>query len=168
MLHRIPQRDPIAAQQRRTIAMRRVGKKARCACGEKRPEALMTNPKPVTCAACKRQKKGQMSDDNHHPAGKNNSPITIPVPINDHRAILSVEQQDWPRETLENRDRSPLLIAAACIRGFVDTALYLIESLLHWIADLLEELNILLIQRLGSKWWLNTKVSKTLPTGWSR
>jgi hypothetical protein len=167
MPRQLPQRDPLATEQRRATAARRVGEKARCTCGENRPEALIPNAKPVTCAACKRKIQGKTTMDNHHPAGKNNSPITIPIPINDHRATLSVDQYDW-QLTLENRDGSPLLTAAACVRGFIDTTIYLIESLLHWTADLLERLDEVLIERLGPKWWLNTKLNQMLPTGWSR
>lgn len=59
--------------------------------------------------------------DDHHVFGKANDPTTIvTVPANDHRAELSVAQQDWPKKTPENPDGSPLLAAAARIRGFVD------------------------------------------------
>jgi hypothetical protein len=51
--------------------------------------------------------------DAHHVAGKANSPITVPVPVNDHRACLSVAQADWPKSTLMNAHGSPLLAAAA-------------------------------------------------------
>jgi hypothetical protein len=65
--------------------------------------------------------------DAHHVAGKANSPVTVPVPVNDHRACLSVAQADWPKSTLMNVHGSPLLAAAACVRGFVDMVFYLIE-----------------------------------------
>jgi hypothetical protein len=167
MSSRIPPRDPIAAEQRRATSARRVGESARCACGEKRPEALIPNGKTVTCAACTRKRQGKTTMDKHHVAGKANSPVTVSVPVNDHRARLSTDQYDW-QKALENRDGSPLLIAAACIRGFIDTTVYLVETLLHWIAGLLVELNEYLIERIGPKWWLKTRLSQTLPEGWSR
>jgi hypothetical protein len=93
--------------------------------------------------------------DRHHVAGKANHELTIPIPVNDHRAILNEDMQDWPKETLENRDGSPLLAAAACIRGFCDTVIYLIEELLFWIADLLERLHAILIEKFGERYWTN-------------
>jgi hypothetical protein len=63
--------------------------------------------------------------------------------------------QDWPKETLENPDKSPLLAAAGCIRGFCDTLVYLIEELLLWIADLLERLHCILIEKFGERYWIN-------------
>lgn len=77
--------------------------------------------------------------DNHHPAGKTNNAITIPVPVNDHRADLSVAQQKWPGKTLANPDGNEQLAAAAGIRGFADTSLYLIEKLLLPVAEMLEK-----------------------------
>jgi hypothetical protein len=78
--------------------------------------------------------------DNHHPAGKANSPVTIPIPVNDHRAILSVAQFDWPEETLENPNGDPYLRMAASIRGFMDMLAYLVDKLLRPIAEVLEAL----------------------------
>jgi hypothetical protein len=98
--------------------------------------------------------------DNHHVAGKANSPVTIPVPVNDHRARLSVDQYDWPKRTLENPDRSPLIAAAGCVRGFTDTVIYLVESVLGWIAAALEALDECLTELYGSKWWLHTGFRK--------
>jgi hypothetical protein len=103
--------------------------------------------------------------DKHHPAGKANSPTTICVPVNDHRARLSVDQYDWPVRTLENPDASPLLRGAASIRGFVDTALFLIEEFLLWIAEMLETLDDNLRERIGSRWWCGTPVEEFAPKG---
>ena len=136
----IPPRDPIRANQRRAVAARRVGEKARCACGEARPEALIAGSNPVICAQGRRQEQGKCIMDKHHVAGKANSPITITVPVNDHRARLSPNQYDWPKPTLENPNASQLLAAAASIRGFIDTNLYLSEKLLEGVPELLEQL----------------------------
>ena len=101
--------------------------------------------------------------DDHHFAAKANSPVTIPAPVNDHRAELNVAQYDWPKQTRENPDGSPLLAAAACIRGFIDTVLYLIEKGLHWIADMLEKADAFLTQTHGKKWWTGTEIEKFAP-----
>lgn len=153
-------RDPIAVDARKATAQRRVGIDARCACGETRPEALIRKANDVGCAECVRTKQGKTIMDNHHVAGKANSPVTIPIPVNDHRARLSVDQYDWPKRTRENPNRSPLLAAAACIRGFINTVVYLMESVLSWIAELLETLDEILIEKWGSKWWLNSQWRK--------
>jgi hypothetical protein len=133
--------DPIQIFQRKATAARRVGVDAKCAtCGESRPQALITASMPTICAKCQREQKGHSIMDNHHPAGKTNSPVTIPVPVNDHRAILSVAQFDWPQDTLENPNSNPYLQMAASIRGFIDMLRYLIDKLLWPIAEALEAL----------------------------
>jgi hypothetical protein len=140
-MRKSPQRDPIRSHQRKAVAARRVGKDARCACGEARPEALITNSKPLICANCQRKNGGQNIMDDHHPAGAANSPVTIPVPVNDHRAELSTAQYDWPRNTLENPNADDLLKIAASLRGFIDTQQYLLDRLLHPLPEILEMLN---------------------------
>lgn len=163
MARKIPARAPIRQQQRKVVAARRLGTNAKCACGESRPEALIAGSRPITCAECQRKRQGKSTLDAHHAAGKSNSPTTISVPVNDHRAVLSPAQQDWPKNTLENPDASPLLAGAGRIRGFVDSALFLMEQLLLWTADMLEALDSLLIQKLGPKWWNKTDLDKFVP-----
>jgi hypothetical protein len=101
--------------------------------------------------------------DKHHPAGSANNKVTVTIPVNDHRAVLSVAQYDWPRLTLENPEGCPLLAAAACIRGFIETICYLIEKLLRWIAEMLEILSAFLDEKLGPQWWATTPVSQFAP-----
>jgi len=163
MHKKLPQRDPSAAYVRKAKATRRVGMGAQCACGESRPEALIAQSNPTICAACDRKKKGKATMDNHHPAGKANNPSTVPIHVNDHRAELSSSQLDWPKATRENPEGSPLLAAAAGIRGFKDTVLYLIEKLLVWAADMMERLDTYLQKQLGQKWWLRTEMEQFAP-----
>jgi len=101
--------------------------------------------------------------DRHHPAGKANNPATVAIPVNGHRADLSVAQYDWPKETWENPLGSPLLAGAASIRGFCDTITYLIDELLLWIARMLEALDEYLKKRLGPEWWRGTKLEQFKP-----
>jgi hypothetical protein len=165
MPKKLPPRDPGAAYRRKAVAKRRVGIGTRCACGEERSEALITGTKPSLCAACKRIKSGHPITDKHHFAGRANNPTTIPVPVNDHRACLGPAQEDWPKLTLKNPLGSPLLAGAACVRGFVDTVLYLMEKGLIWIAEMLEKLDDLLMRKLGSRWWLNSEIEQYAPKG---
>jgi hypothetical protein len=99
----------------------------------------------------------------HHVAGRANSPITVPVPVNDHRAELTRAQEDWPKPTRENPKRSPLRAAAGAIRGFVDHVVYLLRRTVLWVADLLEVLDDELSQRLGARWWLGTPLQRFAP-----
>lgn len=163
MARRLPIRDPIAAHQRKAVARRRVGENAQCACGESRPEALLSGSNPIICAACDRKKHGKTTLDRHHVAGKSNSSVTIPIPVNDHRARLGADQQDWPRETLENPNGSPLLAAAASLRGYSDTSAYFVETFVLNKPEMLETLHAFLIEKLGSEWWKGTPFEKYAP-----
>jgi len=55
------------------------------------------------------------------------------------------------------------LSAAACIRGFIDTFLYLIEEGLLWIAEMLERIDAFQVKRLGPRWWLRTEIEQFAP-----
>ena len=163
MPRKFPSRDPGGAHRRKVIAARRVGVGARCSCGEDRPEALIAGSNPTICAACQRASKGCTTTDEHHFAGRANNPATIPVPVNDHRAVLSVAQGEWPKSTLTNTEGSPLLAGAACLRGCIDTIQYLIEKGLLWLADMLEKLDEVQVKKLGPKWWENTEIEQFAP-----
>ena len=163
MTMKLPENDPIAAFQRKATAARRVGAGAQCACGEARPEALITGSDPIICAACQRAQQGKTTMDEHHFAGKTNSPVTVPAPVNDHQAELTPAQLDWPKETRENPDGSPLLAAAGCVRGFVDWVVYLMKKGLLWVAEMLETLNAFLVDKFGPKWWVGTPLARFAP-----
>jgi hypothetical protein len=85
--------------------------------------------------------------------------------VNDH-ACLSAAQREWPKQTLENPDGSPLLAVAACIRGYKDCADYsfetnelrddvvgLFDKLLFWAAEMLEKLESCLRKQFGEDLW---------------
>ena len=154
----IPPGDPRAAYRRKAKAERRIGISAKCACGETRPEALIPSTDPNICAECQRRLLKREKRDNHHNFGEANSALTMSVSVNDHRADLSVGQQNWPSRTLRNPENSPLLAGAAFIRGFVDTTVYLMTDFLLWVARLLELLDTVLREKLGEKWWNRTKL----------
>jgi hypothetical protein len=163
-MKKLPLRDPEAAYLRATTAQRRVGKGARCACGETRPLALIQGSEPTICAKCQRLKNGHTVMDKHHPFGEANDPkTTISTPVNDHRADLNEAQRDWPKEVRENPDGSSLLAAAGCVRGFVDTVVYLIEKGLLWVAEMLEKLDQWATEKLGPRYWLNTPLEAFQP-----
>lgn len=161
---KLPPRDPRSAYRREAIAARRIGEGNKCACGEDQPEALIAGSDPMTCAKCSRRRKGWKQTDDHHIAGKANNPTaTIGIPVNDHRADLSTAQQDWPKRTLQNPDHSPVLSAAAHIRGFADLIVYLLKTFLLWVAEMLELLDTIFERKLGKKWWKDTKLESFEP-----
>jgi len=163
MAKKLPPRNPRAAHRRKVIARRRVGEKAQCKCGESRPEALIKGINPTKCLACNQRARGYSERADHHMAGNANDPMTMNVLVNDHEAELSTPQRDWPKKTLQNPDGSPLLSAAAHIRGFVDTIIFLVQKFLHWIADMLELLDTILERKSGRKWWSHTKLEAFEP-----
>jgi len=162
-MKRKPSRDPIAAFERETRALRRIGEGRKCKCGEERPLALIPGSHPVICAACQREKDGKSEFDNHHPAGRANNPATVPIPVNDHRAILSPGQDEWPDETFTNPAGSPLRSAAASLRGYCETYSYLVASLLLPVAEVFEALDKFLLRRLGPNWWVGTEMEPFAP-----
>jgi len=163
MSKKLPPQDPRAAYRRKSIRGRVLRVNAQCKCGESRPEALLPDRNPPICMTCDRRERGISDRDDHHIAGKANSPVTINVPVNDHEAELSATQRDWPRKTLQNPDGSPLLSASAHIRGFVDTVIYLITKFLLWVAELLELLDTMLEEKWGRKWWKGKKLEAFEP-----
>jgi hypothetical protein len=162
ILKKLPQRDPEAAYVRKIIAARRIGGR-KCACGEGRPEALIRDSNPMVCVACQRKQRGHTVFDFHHPGADANSPIKIPIWVSDHIAIFNVLQYDWPKTTLENPDRSPLLAAAGRNRGYTETNAYMVDTLLRQNTEVLEVLDAYLVKRLGTKWWVGTELEQFAP-----
>jgi len=156
-------RDPIASFEREARAARRVGEGSKCKCGEDKPLALIPGSNPIICAACQREKEEKSPFDNHHPAGEANDQTTTPIPVNDHRAVLSPKQYEWPQETWENPSGSPVLAGAACMRGYCETDTYLVASLLIPKAEMLEALHAFLIKQLGPNWWVGTEMERFAP-----
>lgn len=101
--------------------------------------------------------------DHHHVFAKANNPTTVPTPVNDHCAGLSVAQCDWPKKTLENPDGSPLLAAAGIIRGFIDYIHYLIDKGLAWVVRMLEAADAFFTTQLGPQWWIGTELEQFAP-----
>jgi hypothetical protein len=155
--------DPIDTFQRQSKSARRIGQGKKCKCGENRPLALVSGSNPSTCASCDRVNLGQWLFDDHHPAGRANHPATVPIWVNDHRAILSDAQYDWPDETWKNPNGSPILVGAASIRGYCETSDYLVGELLIRNARMLELLDHLLVKRLGPNWWRGTELEEFAP-----
>ncbi len=152
----------LAALAREHRKQERFGEEAACQlCRETDLPALrqiqLTHPSDgsltvTLCAGCHVQLQGKRSTEDHHPAGRANDPFTVPIPATEH-AILSDWQYDWPRATWRNPDGSPLLRAAAALRGWLDMLRLLLERTVGWIPAFLEQLDAVLRQHLGQRWW---------------
>jgi hypothetical protein len=105
-------------------------------CGETNPATLTGIDPNILCYECKATKYGRSSIEA------------------DHR-ILSELQREWPKVTLRNPDSSPLLRAAAMIRGWLDILMLLIQRILGWVPQFLERLNEHLNVTIGEQWWIN-------------
>jgi len=90
--------------------------------------------------------------------------LTIRVDTNDHYAELTTAQEDWPQQTRDNRQRSPLRRIAASVRSYVDVVWYLIKKCVPWIPEAIEAVDEWLAATLGPTWWLNTPLEKFAPT----
>ena len=147
-----------ARHRREVVANRRIGLGRKCACGEARPRALINRKGRIICAKDDRKSRGQTEWDRHHVFGEANSPVFILNPVNDHRAELSVAQEDWPRRTLQNKYGSPLLAQAARIRGSIDLIRYLLEESVLPGAKTLERLDEYLTKQHGKRYWKKLKL----------
>jgi len=122
-------------------------------CGNERHPAALTGTAPnIVCYECLLKESGRSWTEGHHPAGRHNDPTTVAVPSNDHR-VLSDMQRDWPEQTLRNPDGSPLLAAAAALRGWMDVMLIIIERTVDYIPAFLELLDQRLQEEWGDRWW---------------
>jgi hypothetical protein len=137
--------------------LRQLGTRApRCAvegCCEVDPFALSGTHPRLICDEHRADAATRSWVEGHHAKGRQNDPgDLIDVPANDH-ACLSELQRQWPRETLRNPDGSPLLRAAAALRGWLDVLRLIIERTVGWIPDLLEALDVWLQEANGARWW---------------
>jgi hypothetical protein len=122
-------------------------------CRETNPFALSGTHPNLVCAEHRASNLGHVPIDGHHSKGRaNDADDVIPALANDH-AVLSELQRFWPQRTLRNPDGSPLLRAAAALRGWLDVLRLMLERTVGWIPDFLESLDAWLSQRLGTRWW---------------
>jgi len=142
-------------ERRREMALERIGTRSpRCyrKCNETDPIALIGVTPKTQCYEHLSISDGKSGLEDHHVAGRHNHPMTVRIPGNDHRRLNDM-QQDWPDDTLRNPDKSPLLRAAACIRGWMDVLRLIIENAVGWIPPLLETVDAFLVKDRGAGWW---------------
>jgi hypothetical protein len=150
--------DPIGAYVRRAKAERRTAGRKCSNCGEADPQKLIAKSTPLRCAACVAIATGRPIYEDHHPAGRINNPTTVRIPLNDHHGVLTPAMYEWPIATRENPDQSPVLAAAACLRGLYDTLVYLLGRMLLTVAEFLELLDQALRIDVGAVYWLSPSV----------
>jgi hypothetical protein len=122
-------------------------------CDETNPFALIGVHPEVLCYEHAAIRHGRSWLEDHHCKGQHNDAFDrIELPGNDHR-VLNGLQSIWPRETLRNPDGSPLLVAAAALRGWLDVLWLMIERTVGWIPAFLEQLDGWLREQLGPRWW---------------
>ena len=138
------QREDRRREFRNNVKLWRLGTRdPRCTrCGEDRPPALLRQADSISCYECRLNELGRSSSEYHHLAGRKNDPFSVPLPGNHHRCASDL-QTDWPRKTLRNPHKSPLLRSAARLRGLKDL-LFVNGEYLSRIASLLEQLQNLL------------------------
>jgi len=122
-------------------------------CDERDPAALTGSYPNIVCYEHLAQSQGRSWTEGDHTAGRHNDPTPIvEMPGNDHR-IKSDRMRAWPEKTLRNPDRSPLLRAAATLRGWIEALRLILERGVAWIPSFLERLDEWLTQHHGSGWW---------------
>jgi hypothetical protein len=145
-----------ALAERREQRLRALGTRSpRCSvagCDETDPFALTGVDPDILCREHLTDTQGRSWTEEHHPAGQYNDPTTVSAPANDHGA-LSEYQALWPRDTLRNPDASPLVRAAAWIRGWLDLVRLMIDRAVGRIPAALEDLDALLTSFIGPGWW---------------
>jgi hypothetical protein len=147
------EQNPIRNDARMAHRTRQVGKGAKCAlCGEEDPRALVARSGRVLCYECVAEAQGKPRSENHHFPNRYNSLFIVGVPGNDHR-VLTDRQKDWPMKTYRNPHGSPLLKAAAAIRGWLDMLRVIIDRGVGWIPAFLEDLDAWLEVHHGPDWW---------------
>lgn len=136
--------------------LRRLGTRTpRCrkpGCRERDPFALTGVSPDILCYEHRAGAAGRSWLEAHHVASRANDPLTVTVPGNEHR-LLNERQRDWPADTLRNPEGSPLLQAAAILRGWLDVLWLILTRAVGWIPAALECLDRLLGEQLGAGWW---------------
>ncbi len=121
-------------------------------CRETDPFALIGAYPNIVCYEHQADANCRSVVEDQHTQGKANGPETVPLLGNDHRVADSYKL-DWPVGTLRNPDASPLLRAAARIRGWVDVMRVVIERTIASIPPYLESLDAALTETHGPRWW---------------
>lgn len=145
--------------QRIEQRMRQLGTRdpvcSRPGCAERDPFALTGLSPNLVCGECQAKDAGRSPVEGHHVKGRHNdADDVIDVPVNDHRSLSEAQQHQWPVDTLRNPQGSPVLRAAAALRGWLDVLRLILERTVGWIPAFLERLDATLVVALGERYWI--------------
>ena len=119
-------------------------------CKETDPLALTgTHPRSIATSTMLVKRRPWL--EAHHPSGRQMIRSTVEIPGNEHRVLSELQNATWPRETLRNPDGSPLLRAAAAIRGWLDLLWVVMHRTVGWVPASLEVLDAWLRERVGAR-----------------
>jgi hypothetical protein len=121
-------------------------------CLERDPYALTGTFPAIVCYEHQALAHGRPWLEEHHVAGRHNSPVKVPIPGNDHEVTKELQLR-WPQRTLRNPDGSPLLRAAAAVRGWSDVMRIVLDRVVEPVPGLLEDLDAWLRSVLGERWF---------------
>lgn len=146
-----------AMEDRREQRRRALGDvRPRCSepgCDEVDPLALTGVAPEIFCYEHEAVRKNRPWSEGHHLAGRRNDEETVGVPGNDHRILSELQNVRWARDTLRNPDASPLLRAAAALRGWLDVLTLIVTRTAGWVPPFLEQLDAWLREQIGPRWW---------------
>lgn len=146
--------DALAEQRERRLRQLGTRTPRCCRCTETDPLALTGVAPDIVCYECRAIEHGRSGVEGHHISGRANDPdASVDLLGNDHR-VASASQADWPTGTLRNPDASPLLKAAAMIRGWLDVLAVVVERA-GWVPAFLERLDGVLREAIGATWWID-------------
>lgn len=129
-------------------------------CQERDPFALTGTAPDIWCYECRAMRAGRATAEGHHIRGRrNDAHDVVDVPGNDHR-VLSAMQAQWDTRTLRNPDASPLLRAAAALRGWLDVLTLIVDRTVGWVPAFLEALDAALVERIGARWWTTLDLAR--------
>lgn len=145
-------RDELLEQRLRQLGTRT----PRCeTCPETDPFALCGAHPNIVCYECLAVEQSRSREEGHHVSGQANDPDDIQgLLANDHRR-LSAGQARWPTSTLRNPEGSPLLKAAAAVRGWLEMLLLILDRTVGWVPTFLEWLDAALRDEIGPTWWVD-------------
>lgn len=127
----------------------------RCAapgCDEADPRALTGAHPAILCAKHRSARDRRRALEDHHVAGRRNSPATVRLPGNRHAVLTFMQQTGWPTELLRNPDDDPLLRLEAAVRGSRETIVEVLGGVVAPAEAGIADLQAFLVAALGPDW----------------
>ncbi len=150
--------QPSNNEARAEAAFERLGtRRPKCSvpgCNESDWRALTGKHPHILCYEHMCAEQGRSTVEQQHTLGRKIDPdMEVTMAGNDHRIMDSYKDQ-WPKETRENPDGSPALLAAAYLRVPFDWLIMIAKRYLEPVFLWLEALDSLFCEKLGRRWWV--------------